>query len=108
MLNIAFTLSLAAGCAFAQSAITIDRKAAMKADLAGQIDAMKKQAHVMVDSVYSFAELGFQEFETSKYLTGILEKPASPAPALSPKSNPRTGQRAAAESASPYATGPTQ
>ena len=28
----------------------------------------------MVDSVFSFGELGFQEFETSKYLTGILEK----------------------------------
>jgi hypothetical protein len=40
----------------------------------GQIDAMKKQAQVMVDSVFSFGELGFQEFETSKYLTGILEK----------------------------------
>jgi aminobenzoyl-glutamate utilization protein B len=40
----------------------------------GQIDAMKKQAQVMVDSVFSFGELGFQEFETSKYLAGILEK----------------------------------
>ena len=28
----------------------------------------------MVDSVFSFGELGFQEFETSKYLSGILEK----------------------------------
>ena len=28
----------------------------------------------MNDMVFSFAELGFQEFETSKYLTGILEK----------------------------------
>jgi aminobenzoyl-glutamate utilization protein B len=28
----------------------------------------------MVDSVFSFGELGFQEFETTKYLTGILEK----------------------------------
>lgn len=46
----------------------------MKADLSGQIDAMKKQAQVMVDSVYSFGELGFQEFETSKYLSGILQK----------------------------------
>jgi aminobenzoyl-glutamate utilization protein B len=46
----------------------------MKADLAGQIDAMKKQAQVMVDSVFSFGELGFQEFETSRYLAGILEK----------------------------------
>src|SRR5208282_1313936 len=32
------------------------------------------QAQVMVDSVFSCGELGFQEFETSKYLTGILEK----------------------------------
>ena len=46
----------------------------MKADLAGQIEGMKKQAQVMVDSVFSFGELGFQEFETSKYLSGILEK----------------------------------
>jgi aminobenzoyl-glutamate utilization protein B len=28
----------------------------------------------MVDQVFSFGELGFQEFETSKYLTGILRK----------------------------------
>ncbi len=46
----------------------------MKADLSGQIDGMKKQMQVMVDTVFSFGELGFQEFETSKYLTGILEK----------------------------------
>ena len=50
------------------------KEASIKADLAGQIDGMKKQAQVMVDSVYSFGELGFQEFETSKYLTAILEK----------------------------------
>src|SRR6201994_2823627 len=53
---------------------TPEKVASIKADLAGQIDAMKKQAQVMVDSVFSFGELGFQEFETSKYLTGILEK----------------------------------
>ncbi len=50
------------------------REAALKADLTGQIDGMKKQAQVMNDMVFSFGELGFQEFETSKYLTGILEK----------------------------------
>jgi aminobenzoyl-glutamate utilization protein B len=59
---------------FAQSSITPQKDAALKADLAGQIDGMKKQAQVMVDTVYSFSELGFQEFETSKYLSGILEK----------------------------------
>src|SRR4029077_360698 len=28
----------------------------------------------MNDTVFSFGELGFQEFETSRYLTGILRK----------------------------------
>jgi aminobenzoyl-glutamate utilization protein B len=46
----------------------------MKADVAGRVDAMKGRTQVMVDMVFSFAELGFQEQETSKYLTGILEK----------------------------------
>src|SRR5436853_7941360 len=63
--------SLFAACLPAQAP---DKEAAMKADLAGQIEGMKKQAQVMVDSVFSFGELGFQEFETSKYLTGILER----------------------------------
>jgi aminobenzoyl-glutamate utilization protein B len=65
---------LSTACLFAQPKVSPEREAAMKADLSGQIDAMKKQAQVMVDSVFSFGELGFQEFETSKYLTGILEK----------------------------------
>jgi aminobenzoyl-glutamate utilization protein B len=63
-----------AGSLLAQPKMTADKEASVKADLAGQIDGMKKQAQVMVDSVFSFAELGFQEVETSKYLTGILEK----------------------------------
>ncbi len=46
----------------------------MKADLAGLVDSMAKQVQVMTDTVFSFGELGFQEFETSRYLTGILEK----------------------------------
>ena len=63
------------GCfGFAQARIAPGREAALKADLMGQIDAMKKQAQVMNDTVFSYAELGFQEFETSKYLSGILEK----------------------------------
>ena len=67
-------MALGAVALLGQPNITPEKEAAMKADLAGQIDAMKKQAQVMVDSVFSFGELGFQEFETSKYLTGILEK----------------------------------
>src|SRR5688572_28232732 len=45
-----------------------------KAQVVKEIAGMSKQAQVMVDMVYSFAELGFQEVETSKYLTGVLEK----------------------------------
>ena len=74
MLNYSLAVLLSTACLFAQTKVSPEREAAMKADLTGQIDAMKKQAQVMVDSVFSFGELGFQEFETSKYLTGILEK----------------------------------
>src|ERR1700748_3474565 len=55
-------------------AITGGREGSVRADMLGHIDSMKKLAQVMNDSVYSFGELGFQEFETSKYLAGILEK----------------------------------
>jgi aminobenzoyl-glutamate utilization protein B len=65
---------LSACFAYGQNQITPDKEAAIKADLAGEIDHMQKQAQVMVDTVFSFGELGFQEFETSKYLSGILEK----------------------------------
>lgn len=45
-----------------------------KAQAARDVDAMAKEAQVMVDMVFSFGELGFQEIETSKYLTAVLEK----------------------------------
>src|SRR5512132_4632375 len=72
--NSIFLLALCASGALAQNKPSPEKIAAMKSELAAQIDGMKKQAQVMVDSVFSFGELGFQEFETSKYLTGILEK----------------------------------
>ncbi|HSD47700.1 MAG TPA: amidohydrolase [Pyrinomonadaceae bacterium] len=53
-----------------RSSLAEDYKAQVVADVA----AMAKQSQVMVDMVFSFGELGFQEVETSKYLTGILEK----------------------------------
>ncbi|MFT5142744.1 MAG: aminobenzoyl-glutamate utilization protein B [Rhodothermales bacterium] len=36
--------------------------------------AQAKQIQVMVDQIFSFSELGFQEVETSRYITGILEE----------------------------------
>jgi aminobenzoyl-glutamate utilization protein B len=71
LLVLMFAIALTAP---AQNRMSPERAAGIKADLAGQIDGMKKQAQVMSDTVFSFGELGFQEFETSKYLSGILEK----------------------------------
>ena len=45
---------------------------ALKKEAADKVNA--KQAQVMVDKVFSFAELGFQEFESSKYLTNLLKE----------------------------------
>ena len=38
------------------------------------VDANAKLVQVMVDTVFSFGEPGFQEYHTSDYLTGILAK----------------------------------
>jgi aminobenzoyl-glutamate utilization protein B len=50
------------------------RVEALKKEAAAEVDAMRADTQQMVDQVFSFAELGFQEFETSKYLTALLEK----------------------------------
>ena len=47
-------------------------KAAVQADVRSA--ALFDLGQQMTDMVFSFAELGFQEVETQKYLTGILEK----------------------------------
>ena len=45
-----------------------------EAQVVEDVEGLKKRSQVMNDMVFSFGELGFQEFETSKYLTGVLEK----------------------------------
>jgi aminobenzoyl-glutamate utilization protein B len=47
---------------------------AMKKEAMRLVDSMATFTQQMVDQVFSFGEPGFQEFETSAYLTGILEK----------------------------------
>ena len=67
--------TMVASCAVAQKTSSADKKlAALKKEAKAKIDAKAKMAQVMVDKVFSFAELGFQEEETSKYLTGILKE----------------------------------
>ena len=46
----------------------------LKTEATAEVESMKDFTQQMVDMVFSFGELGFQEEETSKYLTGILEK----------------------------------
>jgi aminobenzoyl-glutamate utilization protein B len=45
---------------------------ALKQEVQVQVDDRAKLAQEIVDSLFSFAELGFQEVETQRYLTGIL------------------------------------
>lgn len=50
------------------------RLARWKQEAVAAVDEMATFTQQMVDSVFSFGELGFQEFETSRYLTTILEQ----------------------------------
>ncbi|HJR58257.1 MAG TPA: amidohydrolase [Vicinamibacterales bacterium] len=51
-----------------------DRIARLKADALADVEAMKEHTQQMVDSIFSFGELGFQETETHRYVVGILKK----------------------------------
>jgi aminobenzoyl-glutamate utilization protein B len=46
----------------------------VKAEAVAKVEAQRKAIQVMVDTVFSYAEPGFQEVKTSAYLTDILEK----------------------------------
>jgi aminobenzoyl-glutamate utilization protein B len=45
----------------------------LKRDLATEIDGLRDLTQQMVDSIFSFSEVGFQETETKKYCVGILK-----------------------------------
>ena len=49
---------------------------ALKQEAATEVDKLQTLTQQMVDEIFSFSELGFQEYETSRYVTGILEKNA--------------------------------
>src|SRR2546426_2757251 len=65
-----FTLAL---FSFAQAnnldALRLD---ALKKEALAKVEARQQLVQQMVDQIFSYAELGFQEVETSKYVTGIL------------------------------------
>lgn len=47
---------------------------ALKVEVIAEVEKNKDMVQQMVDQIFSYGELGFQETETSKYLVGILEK----------------------------------
>jgi aminobenzoyl-glutamate utilization protein B len=51
-----------------------DRLDGLKKEAVAEVETRAELTQQMVDSIFSFAELGFQEFETLRYLTDILEK----------------------------------
>ncbi len=46
----------------------------LKTQAMASVDSMQKLNQEIIDSLFSFAELGFQEFETQRYLTEILKE----------------------------------
>jgi aminobenzoyl-glutamate utilization protein B len=48
--------------------------AALKREAMADVDAHAKLTQQMVDQLFSFGELGFQEFETSRYLVDLLRR----------------------------------
>jgi aminobenzoyl-glutamate utilization protein B len=71
-----FTLAAAplAGQAAAPATPPDPRLEALKRELVADVDARATFTQQMVDQIFSFGELGFQEFETSKYLVALLRK----------------------------------
>ncbi len=69
------TLLLAGSAPMAQQgAPDAARLETFKATVTEGVEARRKLSQVMNDTVFSFGELAYQEFETSKYLTDLLEK----------------------------------
>jgi len=57
-----------------RAAASNPRLDALKKEAMADVDARRQFTQQMIDQIFSYGELGFQEFETSKYITGILEK----------------------------------
>jgi aminobenzoyl-glutamate utilization protein B len=72
---VAAAFLLAAGESWAQQATEATAQIdTYKTSVANGVEARRKLAQVINDTVFSFGELAYQEFETSKYLTALLEK----------------------------------
>jgi aminobenzoyl-glutamate utilization protein B len=73
------TMLIVSNLAFSQKKKSVaapapDKLELLKQEVIKKIDDRQKFTQEVNDQIFSFGELGFQEFETSKYLTNLLEK----------------------------------
>jgi len=54
-----------------QNGATLDE---LKREATAEVASLETLTQQMVDQIFSYSELGFQEYETSRYVTGVLEK----------------------------------
>ena len=72
-ITIAALLTLNHGVSAQENTTPVPELTGLKADAANSVEDMEKLVQEIIDSLFSFSELGFQEFETQRYLTEILE-----------------------------------
>ena len=68
-----FTIVFQLTTANAQKRFSKNQIQKLKKQTVNLVQLKHKMTQVMIDKVFSFAELGHQEYETSKYLSSILE-----------------------------------
>jgi aminobenzoyl-glutamate utilization protein B len=71
---LAILMATTAVSAMAAPTVSAGRLKALKAQALAGVESRSKLSQVMNDQIFSFGELGFQEIETSKYITGVLEE----------------------------------
>ena len=69
-----FLAVVASVAAHAQQSQPPSQLGLLKKEAITEVDKLQVLTQQMVDEIFSFSELGFQEVETSRYVTGILEK----------------------------------
>ena len=79
------------------------RRDALKQDVIAEVEDLRELTQQIVDSVFGFSEIGFQEFETQRYLTAVSSATASACSAAWPafrRRGSRPGEAAARSSRS--------
>ncbi len=69
-----FLLLFVVAIGYSQKPFSKKKIDALKNEAVQKVESKAKLAQVMNDKIFSFAELGFQEYETSNYITSVLEE----------------------------------